>query len=204
MVYQANDCRGPHTYEHITKSQGNEIRRNETHLNFVSGLGQGTIKNSRGSQFQDFLNTRGVRADKELACQLRSSFPKKMASILPLHTRQGSTLSLCSVSRARQASSRKYVVFNCICVTHSQEIRRNETHLNLGSGLGQWTIKNFRGSQFQDFLNTRGVRADKELACQLLSPFKKRWHQSYVPKWANGKLRPHQMQWPHKNANVSQ
>jgi len=67
MVYQANDCRGPHTYEHITKSQGNEIRRNETHLNLVSGLGQGTIKNSRGSQFQDFLNTRGVRADKELA-----------------------------------------------------------------------------------------------------------------------------------------
>ena len=81
MVYQASDCRGPHTYEHIRKSQGNEIRRNETHLNLVSGLGQGTIKNSRGSQFQDFLNTRGVRADKELACQLLT-FQKKVASIL--------------------------------------------------------------------------------------------------------------------------
>ena len=83
MVYQASDCRGSHTYEHITKSQGNEIRRNETHLNLVSGLGQGTIKNSRGSQFQDFLNTRGVRADKELACQLLSPFKKRWHQSYP-------------------------------------------------------------------------------------------------------------------------
>ena len=83
----SNDCRGSHTYEHITKSQSNEIRRNETHLNLGSGLGQGTIKNSRGSQFQDFLNTRGVRADKELACQLLSPFKKRWhQSYVPLRT----------------------------------------------------------------------------------------------------------------------
>ena len=86
---------------------------------------------------------------------------------------------MCSMSWWHNQPTGLSPAFSCICVTHSQEIRRNETHLNLGSGLGQGTIKNFRGSQFQDFLNTRGVRADKELACQLLSPFKKRWHQSY-------------------------
>ena len=136
----SNDCRGSHTYEHITKSQGNEIRRNETHLNLGSGLEQGTIKNSRGSQSQDFLNTRGVRADKELACQLRSSFPKKMASILPLHTRQGSTLSLCSMSRASR-------------------LRRFDRALTPGVSSGIVLLKNCRGSRRRNFLlNTPGVR----------------------------------------------
>jgi hypothetical protein len=106
MVYQMIVRRGSHTYEHITKSQSNEIRRNETHLNLGSGLGQGTIKNSRGSQFQDFLNTRGVRADKELACQLLSPFKKRwhhsyVRTPTYILRMQGSTLSLCSVSRAR-------------------------------------------------------------------------------------------------------
>ena len=106
MVYQMIVRRGSHTYEHITTSQSNEIRRNETHLNLGSGLGQGTIKNSRGSQFQDFLNTRGVRADRKLACQLLSPFKKRwhhsyVRTPTYILRMQGSTLSLCSVSRAR-------------------------------------------------------------------------------------------------------